>query len=857
LDGEYTTSSPFHDLDLIESVPMRNRRNIALLLLAILLFALGAAGLVSIWIDLPSMDTIPQRLNPPSVRITDRYGRLLYEILAEEGGRHGVVTLESIPLALQQATIATEDSSFYSNPGVDLKGILRALWIDVMASIQKKQVETPVGGSTITQQVARNVLLSQEERSERSLRRKLREGLLAWQLTRHLTKDEILALYLNQTFYGGMAYGVEAAAQTFFGKSVSQLDLAECALLAGLPQAPGIYNPFTDPEAALERQRVVLELMKKTGFIDEEQRALAERERLIFTSTPYPVQAPHFVMMVQSQLDGLYSPEQIYQHGGLVVRTTLDLDWQGHAESAVARHLAQLQSGEAGLGHNVNNAALVAMDPQSGEILALVGSPDYFDADNGGAINMAIAPRQPGSALKPVLYAAALDPSQSTSNGQPPGDWTAATVLYDVSTSFLTQDGKSYTPANYDLREHGPVLVREALASSLNIPAVLTLEHVGLEGLFRLANKMGITTLKDPESYDLSLALGGGAVRLMELTGAYGAFANSGYRVDPATILEVSDLQGNVLYTSPPPVQVRVIDERVAWLISDILSDNDARRLGFGEISTLCLDRPAAVKTGTTSNFHDNWTIGYTPQLVVGVWVGNTSYEPMRDVNGLTGAAPIWHQFMRTVLTGQPERSFIQPPGFVKLEICALSGMVPTPACPYRRWEWFINGTQPTQPDTFYQHVQIDTATGRLANDSTPLERIREQIVLDLPSQLQPWAHAEGLTLLSDLMAASSDGGSQVSSPPLRMISPSSGSIYKLSPGLDPETQKLLLEAIGEVDLKQVMIWVDGNLIGSFENTPYQAWWQLTIGQHEAWAEGLLEDGTNVVSESVIFNVEE
>jgi penicillin-binding protein 1C len=836
---------------------MKNRRTVFLLLLSLLLAGLIAAGSAWIFTDLPSLDTLPQRLNPPSVRITDRNGRILYEVLPEEGGRHVVVPLESIPLTMQQATIATEDNSFYNNPGVDLKGVMRAIWIDIVASIQHQQVETPVGGSTITQQVVRNLLFSQEERGQRSIRRKLREWALAWQLTRNFSKVEILALYLNQTFYGGLAYGVEAAAQTFFGKSVSQLDLAESALLAGLPQAPAIYNPFTDPEAAQERQQVVLELMQKSGFIDEEQRVLAAREKLVFASTPYPIQAPHFVMMVQSQLDSLYSPEQIYQHGGLVVRTTLDLDWQGHAESAIARHLAQLQSDETGIGHNVNNAALVALDPHSGQILALVGSPDYFDSAIGGAINMAIAPRQPGSALKPILYAAALDPSRSADANWPSGVWTAATVLYDVSTSFLTQDGKVYIPANYDLREHGPVLVREALASSLNIPAVLTLEHIGLERLFELASKMGITTLQDPEQYDLSLALGGGAVRLTELTAAFGAFANSGYRVEPVSILEVSDLQGNLLYKTPQTSQVRVLDERIAWLISDILSDNDARRLGFGEISTLRLDRPAAVKTGTTSNFHDNWTVGYTPQLVVGVWVGNSSYEPMREVNGLTGAAPIWHQFMRTVLTGQPEKSFVQPPGLIRQEICALSGLLPTPICPYRHWEWFLEGTQPTQLDTFYRKVAIDAATGRIANESTLPEQQREQIVLDLPPQLQPWAHAEGLTLLSDLMVTSSDGNNQDSSPPLHLVSPSSGSVYKLAPGLDPETQKLLLEAIGEVELEQVTIWVDGNLTGSFENTPYQAWWPLTVGQHQAWAEAILQDGTQVVSSHVSFTVVE
>jgi membrane peptidoglycan carboxypeptidase len=380
--------------------------------------------------------------------------------------------------------------------------------------------EALAGGSTITQQVARNLLLDDAERGERSLRRKLREAFLAWRLTNYFTKDEVLAFYLNQTYYGGMAYGLEAAAQTFFGKPAAQLDLAECAMLAGLPQAPAIYNPYTDLAAARARQSIVLRLMEQDGYITTEQRQLAEREALILAEKPYPIEAPHFVMMVRAELDRLFSAQEIYQHGGLVVRTTLDLDWQKLAEEAIWHHLEQLEHSEDGLGHNVNSAALVALDPSTGEILALVGSPDYFDGAHAGAINMALAPRQPGSAIKPLVYAAALDPSS------PGGGWTAATMLLDVSTSFVTHEGQAYMPANYDLREHGPVLVREALASSLNIPAVLTLQHVGLENFSSLAKKLGISTLGDPHSYDLSLALGGGEVRLVELTAAYAVFAN-------------------------------------------------------------------------------------------------------------------------------------------------------------------------------------------------------------------------------------------------------------------------------------------------------------------------------------------
>jgi membrane peptidoglycan carboxypeptidase len=428
------------------------------LIFILLLAGLAAGGYFWLFTNLPAPQEIATRLHTPSIRITDRNGKLLYEALAQDAGRNAVVPLQQIPLKLQQATIATEDSQFYSNPGFDLHGILRAVWLNLRGS------QTLVGGSTITQQVARNLLLSAEERSQRSVRRKLREIYLAWQLTRHYSKDEILALYLNQSYYGGMAYGVEAAAQTFFGKSVSELDLAESALLAGLPQTPALYNPLTHPEAAKERQQVVLRRMQEDGYISADERAQADREKLVYATTPYPMQAPHFVMMVRAQLDELFSQEEIYNYGGLVVRTSLDLDWQGHAEQAIAHQIEALKSSPDGLGHNLNNAALVALDPNSGDILALVGSPDYFDAEHAGAINMALAPRQPGSALKPILYATAFDPTR-------PDPWTAATMLLDVRTTFTTHDGQPYTPANYDLLEHGPVLARQALASSLNIPA--------------------------------------------------------------------------------------------------------------------------------------------------------------------------------------------------------------------------------------------------------------------------------------------------------------------------------------------------------------------------------------------------
>ncbi|MEJ2749509.1 MAG: penicillin-binding transpeptidase domain-containing protein, partial [Anaerolineae bacterium] len=336
----------------------------------------------------------------------------------------------------------------------------------------------------------------------------------------------------------------------------------------------------------------------------------------------------------------------------------------------------------------------------------LVGNADFFDADSGGAINMALVPRQPGSALKPIIYAAALSPDQ-------PQPWTAASMLPDVRTVFMTHEDEPYVPVNYSRNEHGPVLLRQALASSLNIPAVLMLDDIGVATAMDLAADLGISTLGEPDEYDLSFALGGGPVRLLDLTAAYAAFANGGSRITPGLILDVKDAAGNVVYTAVPDEPVRVLDERVAWLISDILSDNEARQLSFGPNSVLNLDRPAAVKTGTTNDFHDNWTVGYTPDLVVGVWVGNADSEPMENVSGVSGAGPIWHYFMRAALAGQPETNFVQPPGLVQVEICALSGLLPGDDCPYRRREWFLAGTQPVESDTFYQRVALDSRTGR------------------------------------------------------------------------------------------------------------------------------------------------
>ncbi len=788
--------------------------------------------------DLPSLDSLSEHLNQPSIHITDRNGRLLYDILPEQGGRHAVLSADDLPKCMKEATIAVEDKTFYSNPGIDPAGIVRALWIDLRGG------EAIAGGSTITQQVARNLLLSPDERYQVSLRRKLREAVLAWELTRKLSKDQILALYLNQVNYGGMAYGVEAAAQTYFGKPTSQLLLPECALLAGLPQAPGLYDPFTHPDLAKGRQQVVLRLMEQQGYITHAQSLEAATAPLSYNPAPYPINAPHFIWLVKDQLDALFTSGKLDPSQSLVVRTTLDLNDQRLAEQVVTRRLDAFQPKPGAVNHNVNNAALVVLDPRNGDILALVGSANYFDASIDGALDMATSPRQTGSAFKPFIYALALDPNQAT-------PWTAATSLLDVSTTFTTNNGRPYTPVDYDRQEHGPVSVREALASSLNIPAVRTLQKVGIPNTIGLAKRLGITSLDDPQSYDLSLALGGGQVSLLQLSTAYAALANGGYAVGNRAILDIRDANGNLLYTPKRTAPLQVFDPRVAWLISDILSDDRARAIGFGLNSTLKIDHTAAVKTGTTTDFHDNWSIGYTPYLLVGVWVGNSNYEAMVDVSGVTGAAPIWNDTLRALLQGQPDRPFIRPDDMIQVQVCALSGLLPTPACPNTRLEWFIPGTEPTQLDTYYRQVWIDSATGTLAGDQTPPGRRKSTIVLDLPLTAQSWARAQGLHLLADLHP----GADATQANGLTLVSPTPNTTYRLTEDLNPAAQQLMVQALAGQDFAQVTLYVDGRALHTFSKPPYQAWWALSVGSHRLWAEGVNANGERVQSETITITV--
>ena len=880
--------------------PISRRRKIATILITIaILFILAAMAAIQHWllVDLPRPNELYQHTSAPSTKIYDRHGTLLYEITDPHQGLHTPLTLEEIPAACVEATIATEDATFYSNPGVDAWAILRALYINV------KGGEVLSGGSTITQQLARNLLLSPEERTEVSLTRKLREAILAWRLARTYSKNEVLTLYLNETYYGNLAYGIEAASRAYFGKHAAELDLAECAMLAGLPQSPANYNPLENPEAAKVRQRIVLDLMAKQGFATAAEANSGHREKLGFAAIPFPIEAPHFVMFIRGELERKYGLEAIYRQG-LQVYTTLDLNMQKTARRIIRYRLADLAERKDGLPpRNVRNAAVVVMDPYSGQILTMLGSPDYFDPRIDGAVNATMATRQPGSSIKPVTYAAAFDPVIAAAYGYQP--LTPASMMVDVRTAFVTKEGQPYVPQNYDRTWRGPVLLRQSLASSFNLIAVKVLDYIGLDTMVDLARSLGITTF-DHKEFGLALTLGGGEVRLVELTAAYGAFANGGRKVEPVTITGITDHSGNLIYELPrtlnpgPPV----MDERTAYLITDILSDNYARRSTFGENSPLRLSRPAAAKTGTTQDWRDNWTVGYTPELVVGVWAGNADNEPMRYVSGVTGAAPIWRDLMEELHKGRPAHDFQRPGGLIEKTVCVDNGLLPAsspvvsrppsavssidnsqlladnsqfPAsCPHTITELFIAGAEPQRIDDWHQTVALDRRTGLRAGAGCPLDFVTFQTFICYPAEAQAWARKQGVPQPPDIysplcpnqptplqsqpvnlpaVATRQPPNHPTTKPSTQLIftSPDQGSVFRLVPNIPAEKQKIRVSVrpADGVDIQRVSLLVNGQpLTDGFETL-----WQMSPGEYKFEAVGVDMAGNELRSGTVTVQV--
>ena len=680
--------------------------------------------------DLPNVAELRKNASQfETTRIYDRNGNVLYEILDPNAGRRTYVTLGKVSPYLVAATIATEDKEFYSHPGFDVFAIMRAFYQNYQGG------GTVSGASTITQQLTRNLLFTPEERSRRTYDRKIREAVLAAEITRVYSKDEILELYLNENYYGNLAYGVEAAAQTYFGTTSDKLTLSQAAFLAGLPQAPGVYDVYTNPDLTLKRQEDVLVLMYEASqeqgciYVSNSPQpicmdpvsaasAAGELKNYEFRTPDVQMRHPHWVNFVRSLLESQFDPQTIYR-SGFNVYTTLDPDLQDAAQVFVAEHVATLAD------RHATNGALVAIRPSNGEILAMVGSADFYNEAISGQVNMAYSPRprQPGSAIKPLTYTAAFEKG-----------WTASTLLWDVPTEF-TQSGQpddpnEYVPTNYDDRFHGPVTVRSALANSYNIPAVKTLQFVGIyddpntpqdDGLINIARRLGITTLNRPD-YGLSLTLGGGEVHLLELTGAYATYANGGWRMPPFAITRIEDHLGNTVFQHQEQIGEQALRPEHVSLISDILSDNQARTPAFGANTVLNLPFKAAVKTGTTNDFKDSWTMGYTPDLAVGVWVGNADYSSMREVNGSTGAAPIWSRFMQFAvpqLTQGNLTPFSRPAGIVERTICAISGTEPSKWCPEQTTELFA-ANQPPLPkeEDLWQEIEVDTWTGLRASEA-------------------------------------------------------------------------------------------------------------------------------------------
>lgn len=639
--------------------------------------------------DLPDPSKLITRTVPQSTKILDRTGEhLLFEFHGAE--KRTQRTLDQIAPTVKWATIAIEDKNFYAHKGFRLRSLIRAIIFDVLRGGRSQ------GGSTITQQLIKNAILS----PEKTIRRKIKELLLAERLEQKFTKDEILTMYLNEIPYGSTAYGIESAAQMFFGETAATLDLAESAMLSALPQSTTRLSPYgSHRDELIARTQLILGLMAEQGYITKDEAEAAKKVDVIARVKPRrePITAPHFVMYVRELLTDRYG-ERAIEEGGLKVITTLDFDRQKDAEDAITKY-ADRNAKQ----YDATNAALVAIDVPTGQVIAMVGSKDYFDETIDGQVNVAVRPRQPGSSFKPIVYAAAFA-----------AGYTPETLLEDVATSFPTSVG-AYEPANYDGKERGLVTIRKALAGSLNIPAVKTLYLAGIDRVLDLADRLGYTTLKDRSRFGLALVLGGGEVKLIEHTALFAALAAEGTRRATSVIVRVEDPSGRALEEWQPPTDERIIDPEVVRQLTSILTDNEARTYVFGANSPLAFkDRAVAAKTGTTNDWHDAWTMGYTPSLAVGVWVGNSDNHAMKKKSdGSYVAAPIWRAFLDAALKGKPAEAF-------------------TPPQPTTADKPVLRGEEPLST-----RIRVDRTTGQPATDTTPVDQVEERTQQDLHTILK------------------------------------------------------------------------------------------------------------------------
>lgn len=727
--------------------------------------------------------------------VLDRHGALLYESVASAEGYRRPTTLAEIAPETLAALIVTEDRTFYRHHGVRLESIARALYQNFTSG------QTVSGGSTITQQLVR---IRTGQRSG-GLGRKIREAWYALKLEWIRSKAEILEAYLSEAYFGHGAYGLGSAADVYFGKRPLELTLGEQYLLIGLLQSPSRLDPYRAPVAAMARRERVLHGAVAAGIVDADVAAEAAAEPISLRSTPPVFRAPHFV---------LWMTDAVPQSD--TIRTTLDAGLQTAVEEVVRHRLSQL------VDQNVTSASVVVLDTRTGDILAMVGSQDFFASDIDGQVNRALALRQPGSTLKPFVYALALEQ----------GD-TLATTVADIETTFATKEGTPYIPRNYDYQEHGLVRYREALANSYNIAAVRVLERVGPERLLPFLRSAGLRSLTEsPEHYGLALALGAGEVRLLELAQAYGVFARGGVTLHPRALADDAVATGE-----------RLLSAETAWLITSTLSDNAARTAQFGAESILKFDFPVAAKTGTSRNSRDNWVVGYTPDRIVAVWVGNANNEPMKGTSGVTGAGPIFREVMLLSTRQSPRRAPPEPVGLERRTICRLSGFLATPDCPEQMIEVFRPNTAPRQTDTVYQRIRIDPTNGLLVPVDCRLADTRQTVALELPLELRAWAREHGYPLVPDRVSPRCLGTTDLDrGVRLAITTPDPGDVFERDPTLPPSSERITFT--GRAQGVETAEWhLNGKTIGTATAPDFRFSWPVQIGAwHLELVAGALRD---------------
>lgn len=755
--------------------------------------------------DLPNPTTIANRSIAQSTKILDRNGILLYEIFRDE--RRTVVKPDEISTFLKDATVSVEDGDFYKHHGVDLVSIFRAAYENTFGHSKYTQ-----GGSTITQQYIKNALLTDEKK----LSRKIKEAILAVEIETIYDKQEILAGYLNEIPYGNNAYGIESAARTYFNKSAKDLTLSESATLAAIPQRPSYFSPYGDHLTELfKRKDYVLDEMVRRGFITAAQAAEAKAAAPTLQSPSFAarnesIKAPHFVFYVRDQLvkelGDDQEAEQKLASGGYTITTTLDYEIQKMAETAMTNNFDKASK------YGATNAGMVVVDPNTGDILAMVGSLDYFN-DKFGNVNVTTSPRQPGSSFKPIVYATAFK-----------GSYSPANILFDLPTDF-----GNYKPSNYDGGSRGPVTIRQALSWSLNVPAVKMLDLVGIDEALKTAKDLGITTLNDRERYGLSLVLGAGEVELVEMVHAYSVFAHAGDKMPLTSILKMIDKDKKTMIdiTDKERKGDQVLDPQVAWLMADVMSDNATKAPVFGN-SLVIPGHQVAAKTGTTQSFKDAWTIGYTPQIAAGVWVGNNDGTEMkRGADGSVVAAPIWRAFMNAFLADKENAPFARPANVVNESVSKLSTKLPNPNCSGELIsDWFASWNKPKEQDTVDKIVNIDRVTGKLATDKTPADQIDQRCYHEVHSErpdrpnweapVLAWAAANGYNADS-IPTAFDDVHTDANKPTVTITSPTPNQ------GVSKTGVLVKVDATAPNPISSLTFYVGSEQKSQIGGTPYEA----------------------------------